>query len=95
MLLQLIEGQKRTDERLVKMENDISNIKNDVSDLKKDVRYIKIDLENHVDKMLSELTGRQIDDSERLQSIEKEIQDVKDDLVASEVIQGIKANNLM
>ena len=88
MLLQLIEGQKQTNERLDRMENDIS-------DLKKDVRYIKIDLENHVDKMLTELTGRQLDDSERLQSIEKDIQDVKDDIIAFEVIQGIKANNLM
>ena len=71
------------------------SLDNRLDSLGKDVRAIKVELENHVDKMLSELTGRQIDNSERLQTIEKDVEEIKDSLVATEILQGIKTNNLM
>lgn len=87
--------EKMVIERFDALDSRLDKVDNSLNSLEKDVRAIKIDLESHVDKMLSELTGRQIDNSERLQTIEKDVEEIKDSLVATEILQGIKTNNLM
>lgn len=87
--------EKMVIERFDALDNRLDKVDNSLNSLGKDVRAIKIELENHVDKMLSELTGRQIDNSERLQTIERDVEEIKDSLVATEILQGIKTNDLM
>ncbi|MBD5144980.1 MAG: hypothetical protein HDT21_03575 [Ruminococcus sp.] len=51
MLLQLIEGQKQTNERLDKIENDISDIKEDIADIKEEAQITRFATNKNCDAL--------------------------------------------
>lgn len=88
MLLQLIEGQKQTNERLDKMDLRFDK-------LEKDVKIIKLTLENDISPAIKMLSEFQLENSKRLIKLEKDVTELKDELAINDVLQGLKENNLM
>ena len=113
MLLQLIEGQKKTTEELSSFKSEVNsrfdeinkrfdkqderfdNIENRLDNLESDVRSIKVTLENDVAKPINLLLEMQLSNSERFQTLEKDVQEIKDTLAINEVIQELKENKLV
>lgn len=95
MLLQLIEGQKQTNERIDKIDNRLNKIDERLDKLEKDVRIIKLTLENDISPSIKMLSEFQLENSKRLIKLEKDTTDIKDELAINDVMQGLKENNLI
>lgn len=72
------------------MQADITGMKSDISALKSDVAEIKLDIENRIDPTLNLLLEHQLSNSDRFVSLEKDVQEIKDNTVINEVIRDIK-----
>ena len=109
MLLQLVEGQKQTNERLDKMDVqfDKINVRLDKMDLRldkidgrldnmeNDIKSIKLELENRVSTLLKSLCEMQLENSKRLRALENDMQEFKDQLAIGEVLHGLKESDLL
>ena len=95
MLLQLVEGQKQTNERLDKMDGRFDKIDSRLDTLEKDVKVIKLTLENDISPSIKMLSEFQLENSKRLIKLEKDVTEIKDELAINDVLQGLKENNMM
>ena len=83
------------------MKNDIVDMKNDIVDMKQnqdvmqtDISSIKLTLENEI-RPITKMSLEYIrDHSERLQTIEKSVQEIQDDLEINDVIDEIRRKNI-
>lgn len=82
--------QQKFDIRQESLENGQKNLENNQKSLEKDVKSIKITLENEVSPAIKMLSEMQLQNSKRLIVIEKDVQDIKDDLVIDEVLDGLE-----
>lgn len=83
-------GQKKMQADIKELQNAQVEMLNRQEQLASDVKSIKITLENEVAPSIKTLTEYQIDDSHRLQSIEKDVQELNDNMAIDEVIAGLQ-----
>ena len=81
--------------------NDIRAMKNDIVDMKQnqdvmqaDISSIKLTLENEIRPTTKMSLEHILDHSERLQTIEKSVQEIQDDLEINDVIDEIRRRNI-
>lgn len=60
--------------------------------LEKDVKSIKITLENDVSPSIKMLSELQLDNSKRLIRLERDVQEITDNIAIDEVINNLKIN---
>ena len=72
-----------------------NDLRHKVDNLEKDVTAIKIDIENHVEPMLCELSGRVVDSSQRIMMIESKAEAYDDEKEIDKVIAEIKQKGMM
>lgn len=85
------EVDKRADEHY----NAIYQLLLNQEEMQKDIRDINIRLETKFSKSLDLLSEMQLSNSERLQNLEKSVQEINDTLEINEVIQSLKENHLI
>ena len=104
ILLQLLKGQEQMQASIKELQDGPKKMQTDIKELQNAqvemlnrqeqlagaVKSIKITLENEVTPAVKSLTERQIDDSHRLQSIEKDVQDLNDNMEINEVIASLR-----
>ncbi|MBQ7783297.1 MAG: hypothetical protein IJ368_04940 [Oscillospiraceae bacterium] len=83
------------------MKNDIVDMKHDIVDMKQnqdvmqaDISSIKLTLENEIRPTTKMSLEHILDHSERLQTIEKSVQEIQDDLEINDVIDEIRRRNI-
>ena len=74
------------------MQTDISNIKNTQTDMQTDISSIKMTLENDIAPKLDDLYSLYLSDSQRFQTLEKQVQENTDNIAINSVIRDIKIN---
>lgn len=77
------------------LENKVDNLEKGQNDLRDDVTAIKVDIENHVEPMLCELSGRVVDSSKRIMMIESKAEAYDDEKEIDKVIAEIKQKGMM
>ena len=80
--------------RLDNIETDIVDIKQNQDVMQTDISSIKLTLENEI-RPITKMSLEYIrDHSERLQTIEKSVQEIQDDLEINDVIDEIRRKNI-
>ena len=94
-IAEVIRKQDEQGKQISELHNKVDRLENKVDNLENDVKAIKIDIENHVEPMLSELSGRVVDSSQRIMMIESKAEAYEDDKEIDKVIAEIKRKGMM
>ncbi len=102
MQQQIFENQKKTDERLDEHYNMIyqlllnqEKMQKDIKSTQDDVKSIKLEIENVISPSIQTLCSMQIDNSKRINKLENEVRDLKDELAVGEVVYNLKHNKMI
>ncbi len=87
-IMQVQENQKQMQDCIMQMQKNITSTQDDV-------RVIKVKLENEISPAISTLCSMQQENSKRLRNLEEGYEKITDDIVISEVINGLKENKLI
>lgn len=69
------------------LEEEIKSVK---TDLEKDIKIIKLTLENDISPSIKLLSELQLENSKRLINLERDVQDLKDDLAINDVLAELE-----
>lgn len=78
----------RTDVNNIKTE--VNNIKTDVNNIKTEVKSIKLTLENDISPSIKLLSELQLENSKRLINLERDVQELKDDMAINDVLAELE-----